>query len=314
MEHVIPAILAQEYPQYEVILVDLSGDPDFGEALKLATMRDARVNVITLAVNPQFPISNKMALNVGIKAAKYENILISTTDILPPPAGWFAAMGAGFGSADVVLGYSPLETRRGQWNKMMRMSETASGMRWVSSAMRGRPYKGTMNNLGLTRSVYFGHNGFNHLNINIGEEDLFVQYITKDARTLVVIDKESPVKHKQYGGMGWWTRRRLFWSNAYRFYTKASRRYIGTELWTRVLFFTAAVAAMILLTFEAVLASAALVFVRYIIVAAQSVRVGRSFGERGLLPVAGIYDLFSPFYEAAIGISRRVKRTPGVWR
>lgn len=314
VEYTLPAILAQEHPAYEVILVDLSGDPDFGETLKLATMRDERVNVITLAVNPQFPISNKMALNVGIKAAKYENLIISTTDIVAPSPGWFSGISAGFSSAEIVLGYSPLEARKGQWNKMMRTSNTASGMRWVSAAMRGKPYRGTINNLGMTRGVYFGHNGFNHLNLNIGEEDLFVQYISKDTKTRVVVDKEALVQQKQYGGFGWWHRRRLLYSNAYRFYSRESRLYISTELWTRVLFFALSIAGLIMFTPEAMLAIAALVLMRYIIVTIQTIRIGKIFAQRGLFATVGIYDLFSPIYEALIAILRRVKRTPGVWR
>lgn len=314
IEDTLPRILAQDYPLFEVVLVDLSGDPDFSEAMKLATMNDGRVNVIRLAVNPQFPISTKMALNVAIKAARYENILISTTDIVAPGNKWFAGMGAGFASADIVLGYSPLETRRGQWNLFMRAANVASGMRWVSAAMRGKPYRGTINNLGITRKLYFDNNGFNHLNLNIGEDDLFVQYLAKNARACAVVDKNSIVKHKQYGGLDWWNRRRLLLSNAYRFYTKAARRYIGWELWSRVLFFASALAALILLPAEGKIAVAGIVLLRYIIVAAQTLRVGRSFGERRLFPAVGLYDFFSPFYEAALAISRRLRRTPGVWR
>lgn len=40
-------------------------------------------------LDPRFPISRKMALNVGIKSAHYECMVFTSTDAVPrPTAGW----------------------------------------------------------------------------------------------------------------------------------------------------------------------------------------------------------------------------------
>lgn len=314
LEETLPNILAQEHDLFEVVLVDLTDDVDFSESLKLVALNNRRINLIKLTVMPMFPISNKMALNVAVKAARYDNVLISTTDILPPGPHWLARMGGGFAKADIVLGYNTMERRRGDSNAMIRLSNAETTMRWINSALRGRPYRGTLQNLGFKRKLYFDHNGFNHLNLNIGEEDLFIQYISRGAKTCVIVDRDAAVCERVYGGAGWWARRRLLRSNAFRHYPRRAKRYIAGELWSRVLFFASVIAAVILLPLEMKAAALALLLLRYIIVFVQTVRTGRALGERRIWASIPVYDLLSPFYEARLAIARRLKKTPGLWR
>lgn len=314
LEETLPLILSQEGVTVEAVVVDLSGDVDFSEALKLAAVRDSRITITYLPVNPLFPISNKMAVNMGIKAAHNENIVLTSTDIIVPGPHWLARMAAGFGASTIVLGYSAPEEKRGESNMLIRMGNLGMGMKWLSAALCGKTYRGTEKNLGFTRAVYFGNQGFNHLNLNIGEDDLFVQYIMGSASSTVVLDKGSIVRYRLYGGAAEWHRRRLLRSNAFKYYPADTRRYIGLELWTRELFFACCILMAILLPFEMKIAAGGLLLVRFIIVFIQTIRIGHRLGEKRVWPVIPVYDIASPVYEAAIAIARRIKRTPGLWR
>lgn len=315
MEQTLPLILGQDYANFEVVLVDLSGDADFSEALSMKAKTDGRISITRLAVDPRFPISNKMALNMGIKAARNEHLIFTTADSHPCSPAWLSRMAAGFDGADIVLGYCGMEARRAQGNRRIRMSIAGSAARWIGAAMRGKAYRGTMRNMGFTASVYFDNSGFNHLNLNIGEDDLFLQQIIRGGvRTAVVLEPDSFIRRRQWGGPKWWRRERLLRSNAFRFYTARARRYISSELCIRTLFFACVAAMAISLPLEIKIVAAALLLIRFAIVVIQTARVARRLKEPGLWSVLPLYDLFSPLCEARLAIARRLKRTPGLWR
>ncbi len=314
MEETLPLILAQDYGDFEVVLVDLSGDADFSEALSVKAKADGRISITRLSVNPQFPISNKMALNMGIKAARNEHLIFTTPDSYPCSSAWLPLMAAAFDEADIVLGYCGMEVGRTTCNRIIRASITACAARWISAALRGKPYRGAIRNMAFTKGVYFDNNGFNHLNLNIGEDDLFIQQIVSENRTAVVLEPDSFVRRKQWGGRKWWWRERLLTSNAFRFYTADVRRYISAELWFRTLFFACIVIMAILMPFEIKVFAATLLCIRFGTILAQTVRISRRLCEPALWIVLPIYDLCSPLYEAILAVTRRMRRTPGLWR
>ena len=83
-----------------------------------------------------------MALNVGIKSAHYEHLIVTSTDVRPLSDRWLALMAKGFLRGDVVVGYCGVERRRGLADRWMRTAPTAasattSASRSVSTSMRG---------------------------------------------------------------------------------------------------------------------------------------------------------------------------------
>ena len=84
------AAARQEYDRYEIVS-RLTGDVEFGETLAMIAEHTPRLNVTRMVRDPRFPISDKMALNVAIKAARYDNILLTTADCRPHRTnGWDA--------------------------------------------------------------------------------------------------------------------------------------------------------------------------------------------------------------------------------
>ena len=176
----LPQLLGQQYAAtYEVVVVYVGSDRDFYEELMRMRQWHPTLIVTKIEFNPRFPISVKMALNVGIKAANNEHILITTTDSTPASQQWLAMMGKAFMRGDIVLGYTLLEHKSGLANYLMRASRLQMSMYWLAAAVKGYTYRGSRNNFGFTKSIYFKHKGFNFLNMNIGEEDLFIQKITQ---------------------------------------------------------------------------------------------------------------------------------------
>lgn len=315
LENGLPALLEQEYEAFEIIVADLSGDVEFGEALAVIAEHNPRFNVTRMVRDARFPISDKMAFNVAIKAARYDNLLLTTVDSRPASRQWIARMARGFEDAQIVIGYCGMEGGpRPAASRMIRLDNVARAIRWLSAAMHGKPYRGTIQNIGFTKALYFGNGGFNYLNMNIGEDDLFIQKLLGSGRAAVIVSAHSAVRQKIWGGTGWWYADRCMRSNAFRYYPPRVRFFIATELWSRALFFAAVTAAAVLLPPELGLFAVGLLLLRFGLLLFEMRRITRRLSEKGVMRAVPLHDLCAPLFEAWMAVDRKFRRSPGLWR
>lgn len=314
LENTLPRMMAQDYPVYEVVLVSVGTTANFEDELMMRRARYDNLTTTRIAQDPKFPISTKMALNVGIKAAKYDHIIILTPDAYPVSQKWLPLMAKGFAGSDVVIGYCGLEARKGITNRLHRCSRLMMSVRYLSSAIRGVPYRGILQNLGLTKQAYFDAKGFNHLNMNIGEDDLFIQRIANRGNTGIVMNPHATMRQRTWDTGGRWRARRRFYSYTFRFYPPGVKAYISTELISRALFFASAIAALLLFPCEVMIGVGVVILLRLLLVMRLTARVSRRLGERGLVWASLLYDLWAPVSEATLSISRSTRKVSGVWR
>jgi hypothetical protein len=316
MNERLPQFLSQTHSLYEVMIVDVTGDPDIAEQLKLMHLGwGDKLAYTRISLNSKIRhISTKMALNVGIKGARYDNVVFSLPECAPRTERWAEMMARGFaGGHDVVLGYASIVPEKGLANKIVRCANMALSTRWLSFAVRNRGYRGTLCNIGITKSVYFGARGFNYLNLNMGEDDLFVMNLINRTNTVTTMGGSATINQQCWGGLGGWLPRRLKLSYTYRYYPRRVKWGTGIELWSRALFFVAAVVAMAMLPLASKVLAAVLLFARYFIVWWQMKTVARRLSERGFLSAYWIYDLLAPAVEAVLFVRREL--TPAhKWR
>lgn len=302
----LPLFLAQRHSNYEVVVVDVTGDVEVSEQLSMMRIKwGERLSTTRLAADPLFPISTKMALNVGIKAARYDNLLFTLPDCTPRTERWAEVMARGFTEGEVVLGYAALAPRKGLWNKTIRCANMALATRWLSAAVARHPYRGVLANIGFTKKVYFAARGFNHLNLNMGEDDLFVQKVANRENTVAVMGGSATLDQQVWGGLDWWFPRRLRLSYPFRFYPARAKWATGVELFSRALFFIMVVVVAAVLPLYSKIAAGALLFLRFVVVWWQAKRLSRRLSERGFLSMYWFYDLISPAVEAVLAVWRR---------
>ncbi len=314
VEETLPLLLGQNYGKFEIVVIDLSGDVEFGEHLTMMSEHDPRLSVTRMVRDARFPISDKMALNVAVKTARYDNVLLTTSDSRPATGNWLARMGRGFASGDLVLGYCGMTDGADFASRMIRLGQMGLSMRWIARAIRGGAYRGVIQNIGFDKRLYFEAGGFNYLNLNAGEDDLFIQRLLLSARVSVVVTPSATVRRGVWGGLEWWYSVRKFRSSTFQYYPRRVRAWIGTELWSRALFFVSAVAVCCLTPLPVALAAAGIAAVRFAIVMFEMRRITSRLNERGLLRCVPLYDLASPLWEAVMAVDRRFRKIPGLWR
>jgi len=313
VEERLPLILKQDHPDFEVVIVYVGRDNDFFEDLVRLKKIFPQVNATKIEQNPRFPISVKQALNVGIKSAHNEHLIFSTTDAYPADDRWLSLMGRGFMRDEIVVGYCGIEPGPGLGRYLMRTWRMMHAADWLACAVRRRPYRGIRHNLGLTKRIYFGINGFNRLNMNIGEDDLFMQAVMTPDNVSVILSPRATLYEKCWGGLRLWFGSLRYYGSAEAFYPQWVRNFTQWEAGSRSLFFLAALCALLFMPWEYKAAVAAVILLRYLIVVRTAAKIAGRLGEKGIWGRYFLYDLLSPAISAALRLSL-IRRDDRVWR
>ena len=117
----LPSVLNQDYPDYEVIVVnDCSEDNSYivlGNFLK----QYPHLRISTVNKDPKFTHNKKFAQFIGIKAAKNDILLFTDADCHPESDKWLEGMTSHFSDkTNFILGYGGYQKEKGFLNKYIR--------------------------------------------------------------------------------------------------------------------------------------------------------------------------------------------------
>lgn len=310
----LPTLLHQDYGHYEVVVVYIGGDIDYYDELQLARENYSNMRLTRMGGDSRIYISTKQALNVGIKSAQYDALLFTIPGAMPRSEQWVSLMAKGFERGMIVAApavpHFDNDTLR---TYLMRMVEFQRERNAMSRAVVDKLYYAPRSNYGYTRRLYDSTRGFNHLGIDIGDNDLYLHSIATPERTAVVLSRHSVVVEERPARWSEWLELMRYYASTYEHYPASAKTFARRERGSRVLFFLTAITAMAILPLELKLGALALVLLRYAIVVGTSRRVAVRMGERGIALRYWIYDLFGPVVELMIE-SKHSHNTPKLWR
>jgi hypothetical protein len=222
-------------------------------------------------------------------------------------------MAKGFTVGQVVIGYAGIEPAKGLSNRLIRCSRLMVSVRYLSAAIRRRVYRGIHTNMGFTSKLYFAHKGYNFQRLNTGDDDLFIRRIANRNNTAVIISPKATIREHFSGGLGRWWNERRYSTHTYPYYPAGVRTSVFTELFTRALFFASAAYLLAESAPWLWIGVVALVAVRWAALGFSMLRICLRLGEKGLFPALLLYDLFAPFTEMLLSLSRKIRSSQGVW-
>ena len=190
LKKLIPALLAQNYPGFEIIIADDRSE-DGAEDFILKNFADQRLRFIRIdkvdeGINPK-----KNALTQAIALSSKEIILLTDADCLPLSNDWIREMtGPIHQGKEIVLGYSQYEWKRGFLNLLIRYETFYTAVQYLSLALTGNPYMGVGRNLCYLKKTFLENEGFkNHNQVTGGDDDLFIRDISKKNNVGICISK-----------------------------------------------------------------------------------------------------------------------------
>ena len=193
LRELIPLLVAQHYPDFEVIIVnDRSNDGTY-DFLREASGLYPKLRVVQVDHLPPHANGKKYGLTLAIKAARNEVVFLTDADCRPQSALWIHNMMGSFtDKTQLVLGYSPYRKQAGFLNRFIRFETVFTGMQYLTLANAGMPYMGVGRNLAYRKSLFLENKGFNgYLHITGGDDDLFVNRHATASNTRVCFDPEA---------------------------------------------------------------------------------------------------------------------------
>ena len=311
LDTTLTKLLTQDYSEFEVVLVYVGNSDDFFADIKSLQRLYPNLSPVHIDYSPHYPVSTKIALNIGIKSAKYDFVIMSSSDATPSSERWLSLLAKGFLYGNVVLGYSGIERQSGFCNFIFREYQFNDSIAWLSSAIRNRAYSASRNALGFKKSLYFDVRGFNHLNMSVGENDLFIQQIATRDNVSVVLSPLATCAERIWGGWNWWWHRIKLMHTTHRYYPKGVMALTTAELIIRVLFFVAVVLAVVFMPWEFKVAAVVTALLRYFMVIFAVIRNTRRLGEGGLIALHFVYDIIEPVLRLCIVLTsnKRYKKS-----
>jgi cellulose synthase/poly-beta-1,6-N-acetylglucosamine synthase-like glycosyltransferase len=195
LKQLVPLLLAQDHPDFEVIIVDDRSSDGSHEYLHESSKRYPRLRLVSVSQTPGHINGKKFALTLGIKAARNEWVVLTDADCRPASSSWLKAMAGVFSDQKkIVIGVSPYQYRPGLLNAFIRFETLVTMIQYVGMALAGRPYMGVGRNLAYRRSLFLDNKGFNdHLHVTGGDDDLFVNRHASSANVAVALGRDALV-------------------------------------------------------------------------------------------------------------------------
>lgn len=236
----LPVILTQDYPDFEVIVVNDCSNDDTVHLLNQLKNVYLNLKVVTVTEHKRFKTGKKFALTMGIKASKNEHLLLTDADCRPLSAQWIKLMQAGFsGQKDIVLGYSPYKKTQGFLNTFIRFETVKTAISYLSAALNNKAYMGVGRNLAYTKSLFFRSKGFaSHLHLISGDDDLFVNQNANRFNTSVQINPEAQTQSETKDNLAAYYRQKRRHMGVGKYYKKKNRVLITLDALSGFIFYT----------------------------------------------------------------------------
>jgi glycosyltransferase involved in cell wall biosynthesis len=195
LRELIPVLLQQQYSEFEIVVVDDRSNDGTYDYLRELTMVEPRVRMVQVKHKPDHVNGKKYALTLGVKAARYEWLLLTDADCRPATDKWIESFSKyADGSTQIILGYSPYNNLNGLLNLFIRFETLLTAVQYIGFALGGNPYMGVGRNLAYRKSLFLNNKGFNgFLEVTGGDDDLFVNQHARGANTKVNVGSSSLV-------------------------------------------------------------------------------------------------------------------------
>jgi poly-beta-1,6-N-acetyl-D-glucosamine synthase len=299
----LPAVLEQDYPDYEVIVVNDCSEDNSYLILGNFLIQYPHLRISTVNKDPKFTHNKKFAQFIGIKAAKNDILLFTDADCQPESDKWLGNMTSHFnGKIYFVLGYGGYMQEKGLLNKYVRYDCLSIAMQYLGMAIRGIPYMGVGRNLAYRRSLFFSNNGYGaHNHLISGDDDLFVNSNASKTNTTVEFRKGSHTRSVSSSGMKEWMIQKKRHLTTAPYYRLRDKIILISEPATRVLFYSALIA---LLCFRFNWIWISVVFgIRLLTQFTVYVLIQKKLNEPGILPYLLFFDIFSPLLNGILFLS-----------
>lgn len=246
LQKFLPAVLEQDYPNFEVIVVN---DGSTDESEDVLTIFEDKYSNLYHSFTPdgaRYISRKKLALTVGIKASKHDWLVFTEANCRPVSRDWLKLMARNFTpSTDIVLGYSGYEQGKGWFQRKAAFTNLLMSIRYLGFALLDKPFMGIGRNMAYRKELFFKNKGFSsHLNLQRGDDDLFINEVSTPFNTKVETSPGAIVRMESAISYKFWKEEKVSYLATSRYYHGMQRFLTGFETTSRLFFLAACVSTL----------------------------------------------------------------------
>jgi glycosyltransferase involved in cell wall biosynthesis len=314
LQKYLPLILNQDYPEFEVVVVNHCSWDMSQQLLEEMQLQYKHLKVSQLIEQEKYPTGKKFALTIGIKAAKYDQLLFTDADCEPASNQWLRLMESRFmNNTEIVLGFSPYHKKRGLLNLFDRFETFMTAVFYFAFALAGNAFMGVGRNMAYRKNVFFRHKGFaSHQHIMSGDDDLFVNEAATPYNVAIECDSDSFVYTDAKETYEKWSRQKTRHMTTGKLYKTKHQVALGVYYGSLFLFYGVLIATLIvqLVTWPFVLGMYLVRLITQVIVYYKSAVKLKSTSLIWYLP---LLDLLYVWYLIVFGIKGLFTKNAKVW-
>ena len=247
LEKNLPSILNQDYPDYEVIVVNDCSEDESEFVIERLQKKYKHLKSTTIKQDEKFYHTKKLALTIGIKAAKNDLLLLTDADCITESNKWIDKMQSNFkDKTEVVLAYGGYIRNKKFINNIIRFDTLFIALQYLTFALGKKPYMGVGRNLAYRKSLFFKHKGFaSHNHIESGDDDLFINQVANKKNTKIEISKESITRSETEPSFSAWFKQKRRHVSTGKLYRIGTKWRLSCEITSRIFYYISFILSLI---------------------------------------------------------------------
>lgn len=310
----LPGILEQDYPKFEVIVINDGSTDESEDTLSALEEKYSHLYHTFTPDTTRYVSRKKLALTLGIKASKYDWLVFTDANCQASSRNWLKLMARNFTpTTDIVLGYSDYEPSKKWFHKKVAFDNLFSAMRYLGYALMRKPYMGIGRNMAYRKEMFFKNKGFSsHLNLQKGDDDLFINEIATRNNTRVETSTDSIMRMQPIEYRKQWKEEKVSYMATSQYYHGIQKYMLGFETLSRLLFYATGIVLIVLGILSCqwiLLGSACLIYLfRFIMQAVIINKTAKDFGEKRYYFTLPIFDIAQPLWSLRFKTIRFFRR------
>jgi glycosyltransferase involved in cell wall biosynthesis len=237
LEKNLSGFLDQDYPNFEIIVVDDGSEDETEMILSRFQKQYPNLRGTKIPMDEKFQHNKKLALSIGIKAAKNENLVFTSIQSKASSTLWLQEFMNSWVKG-VHLGYVNFENKKGFFYNFLRFDLLTKNRKSALFAFSGKAYSGNGANLGYKKSEFTANKGFiKHSHFEAGYDHLIILQLAKQSGASVCIHPKAKINLASENAFQQWMRINRDYYKCRKYIPRFTRLQIDIEPISAVLFY-----------------------------------------------------------------------------
>ena len=239
LQYFLPLFLEQNYRNYEVIVVNDGSWDDSEEVLRNYCELYPHLYYTNIPKSTRIISHKKLAITMGVKAAKHDILLFSDADCRPMSPYWIEEMVRNFtNETEFVIGYGGYYANKSLLSKMICYDTQSIAMQYLGFAWAGSPYMAVGRNMAYRKDTFYRLKGFaGFLHIPSGDDDLLINAAGNSKNTRIETNYNSITMSLPKQSFRDWIKQKRRHLSTSSVYTEKSKAKLIIEPLSRALFY-----------------------------------------------------------------------------